>query len=92
MESVHNTWELTAARRNSAIGLGDFPEKEVHIFGKGYDVLDRFDYFVVFSTSARSLDGRPAPFPKKTFAELQSFVYKTFPGEDEVEAESARRY
>lgn len=42
----------------------------------------------------RSLDalGRPAIIPKRTSAELQSFLYKTYARDEELIAKRARQY
>lgn len=91
---VKFVWEYTAALWGSAIGLGYFQEKKAYIFGKGYAQLEGFTDLVILSDAGRFLDalGQPATFPRQAFRELQSFVYKTSPEEDELKAENARGY
>lgn len=79
---------------SSVIALGYFKEKKPAIFGNGHAVLGGFADLVILSASAMPLDalGLPAAFIGPTFAELQSFMYNTFPLEDDLKVKKARRY
>lgn len=57
-------------------------------------MLEGFADFVIPSDSEMSLDafGPSAGFPRQYFSKLNSSVYYTFPEENEMKAESAKKY